>query len=145
MALRPHLNETRLVQNPKVPGDARLVDLNVADDVIHRQLSLAKDFDDPETRRVGECLERANMHKPVYTHTRIDLSRWGHKAEPCACTCLTLLTAVSVSQHRRRIVELADGQFWFVTHNPIPDSYTLVLGGQSFPTRLTVMRFPIAD
>ncbi len=74
MTVWPHLNETRFVQNPKVPRNARLVDLNVADDVVHRELTIPKDFDDPETRRVGECLERANMHNPIYIYARILLS-----------------------------------------------------------------------
>jgi hypothetical protein len=78
----PHLNETRFVQNPKVPRNARLVDLNVADDVVHRQLTIPKDFDDPETRRVGERLERANMHKDIYTHWSIFTSIGRQVCEP---------------------------------------------------------------
>ena len=74
----PHLNETRFVQNPKVSRNARLVDLNIADDVVHRQLTIPKDFDDLETRRVGECLERVNMHKHIYILTRMCMSM-GHQ------------------------------------------------------------------
>jgi hypothetical protein len=70
----PDLNETRFVQNPKVPRNAGLVDRNVVDDVVHGQLTIPKDFDDPETRGVGECLNRANMHREIYTHKRILVS-----------------------------------------------------------------------
>jgi len=63
----PHLHEACFMQNPKVPRNARLVYLNVADDVVHRQLPIAKDFDDPEARWVGQCLERIYMHNNVYT------------------------------------------------------------------------------
>lgn len=57
LTFRPHLNETCFMQDPKVPRNARLVYVNVADDIVHRQLTVPKDFDDAETRRIGERLD----------------------------------------------------------------------------------------
>src|ERR1700677_1384082 len=74
LAFRPHLHETRFVQDPKVPRDARLVDFNAVDDVAYRQLSIAKNFHDLEAHWVGQDLDRVDMHIHAYTRWRIPVS-----------------------------------------------------------------------
>jgi hypothetical protein len=51
------LHEARLLEDAKVPRDARLVDVDGVDDVVHRALTAQQRFDDEAARGVGQGLE----------------------------------------------------------------------------------------
>ena len=46
----PHLDEPRLVEDPQVARDPRLVELAALDDVVHRLLAAQQRLDDPAAR-----------------------------------------------------------------------------------------------
>src|SRR5262249_30445406 len=59
-AFRPfgtHLNEACVMQDAQVPRNARLVNGDALDDVVHRVLAAAQRLDDPAARGVRERLE----------------------------------------------------------------------------------------
>ena len=65
------LDEPRFVQDPEMPRDAGLTDVNGLYDVVHSHLAISKRLDDPTARGVGQGLEDALGHERLYTHTRI--------------------------------------------------------------------------
>src|SRR5436853_2122789 len=65
------LDEPRFVQDPEMPRDAGLADVNGLYDVVHSHLAISKRLDDPTARGVGQGLEDALGHERLYTHTRI--------------------------------------------------------------------------
>src|SRR5262245_5538798 len=66
LPVRPHRDETRLVQDAQVPRDAGLMDAGFLDDVVDLPLAAAQRLDDAAPRRIGQGLEWIQMHEYVY-------------------------------------------------------------------------------
>src|SRR5205809_2322614 len=70
---RTDLDHTGVAEHPKVLGDLRLVEVELAGDFSYRSRSLAQELDDEEAIWFGEGSKR--VHLPKYTSTGICLSR----------------------------------------------------------------------
>jgi len=66
LPLGPDLNESRLLKDAEMSRYARLVNIDVLHDVVDRMLAAPQRFNNVESRRIGQGLERRYMHCYVY-------------------------------------------------------------------------------
>jgi hypothetical protein len=60
------LYEACLLQDVEVAGDARLVDADFLNDIVHCVFAATEHLDDAPSCRIGQYLEHSSMHGSAY-------------------------------------------------------------------------------
>jgi hypothetical protein len=66
LPFRPHTDETSLMQDAEMPRHARLIDIDILDDVLDRMLAAPEYVYDAQPGWVSQDLKELNMHGNAY-------------------------------------------------------------------------------